>query len=76
MDCHRHIDSISISCPFSILWGSGQFFYKNGVFLSLKINFIPTYSANPDEMQPYAAFYLSLICLPKNWFIHIQNKMG
>ena len=32
-------------------------------FLSLKIDFVLTNSADPDEMPPFAAFYLGLRCL-------------
>ena len=34
-------------------------------FLSLKIVLILANSADPDEMQHYAAFFLGLHCLPK-----------
>ena len=37
---------------------------KNIIFLSLKIDFVLANSANPDEILPYAAFYLGLHCLP------------
>ena len=43
----------------------------------LKIVFILTNSADPDEMPPYAAFHLGLHCLPfKYWFTVIQNEKG
>ena len=31
-------------------------------------------SADPDEMQPYAAFHLGLHCLPMYLFRGIQNE--
>ena len=34
------------------------------------------YSADPDEMLPYAAFHLGLRCLPKYLFTSIQNEKG
>ena len=59
-------------CPFCNLKVAGQ----NYVFLSLKIAFILANCADPDEMQPYAAFHLSLHCLPKNLLTSIQNEKG
>ena len=35
-------------------------FLNYDVFMSLKIGFTLANSADPDEMQPYAAFYLDL----------------
>ena len=37
----------------------------NMIFLSLKINFVLAYSADPDEMLHNAAFHLGFHCLPK-----------
>ena len=42
----------------------------------MKIVFILANSADPDEMQPYTAFHLSLHCLPKYLLIGIQNGKG
>ena len=42
--------------------------------MSLKIVFISADSADPDEMLHYAAFHLSLHCLPKYLFISILNN--
>ena len=50
-----------------ILRGHRLYFLKN-VFLSRKIDFVLTKSADPDEMPHYAAFHLGLHCLPKNLF--------
>ena len=36
--------------------------FKNIAFLSLKIDFVSANSAEPDEMQHYAAFHLGLHC--------------
>ena len=41
-----------------------------------KIVFMLVNSADPDEMQLYATFHLSLHCLPKYLFMGIQNEMG
>ena len=46
------------------------------VFLSLKIVFILANSADPDEMQHYAAFYLGLHCLQKYQFRGFQYTKG
>ena len=35
-----------------------------------------TNSADPGEMQPYAAFHLDLHCLPKYLFRGFQNTKG
>ena len=44
------------------------------VFLSLKVIFIIPNSADPDETQYYAAFYLGLHCLPKYQSCGFQYK--
>ena len=38
------------------------------------VAFILANSADPDEMQHYAALHLGLHCLAKNPFICIQNE--
>ena len=43
-------------------------------FISLKIVFMLANSAYPDEMPPYAAFYLGLHCLPKYLFTATRNE--
>ena len=54
-----HIDTISpLSCHV-------QNFLNYDVFLSLRVVLTLANSADPDEMQLYAAFYLGLHCLPK-----------
>ena len=40
-------------------------FLNNDVFLSLKVVVISANSADPNEMQHYAAFHLGLHWLPK-----------
>ena len=35
------------------------------LFMSLTVDLIFANSADPDEMQQYAAFHLGLHCLPK-----------
>ena len=37
---------------------------KQNIFLSLKIDFVLTNSADPDKMPPYALFHLGLQCFP------------
>ena len=68
MDFHIHIDTISMGLPIVYLRGSPVEFSKlcvsvtKGCFnLFLKL----ANSADPDEMQHYAAFHLGLSCLPK-----------
>ena len=39
--------------------------YKTIIYLSLKINFVLTNSAGPDEIPDDAAFHQGLHCLPK-----------
>ena len=40
-------------------------YFKNIVFPSLKIFIVRANSADPDEMQQYAAFHLGLHCFSK-----------
>ena len=47
------------------LRGHRQNFPNYDVSLSLKVVLILANSADPDEMQHYAAFHLGLHCLPK-----------
>ena len=49
----------------STLRGCRYNFLNINVFLSLKCLLIEANSADPDEMQPYAAFHQGLHCLPK-----------
>ena len=42
--------------------------------MSLKITFISANRADPDEMPPYVAFHLGLLCLPKYPYTGIQNE--
>ena len=44
---------------------TGYVFQQNIVSLSLKMDLVLANSADPDEMQHDAAFYLSLHCLSK-----------
>ena len=57
MDFHICIDTISMGLPIV------KNFLNYDVFLSLKIVLILANSADPDEMQYYAAFHLGLHCL-------------
>ena len=57
-----HIDTTSMGLP--ILYFKGpQVEVSYDVFLSLKVVLILANSADPDEMQHYAAFLLGLHCL-------------
>ena len=55
----------------------GQNFLKYDVFfLFLRVVLIYANSAEPDEMQLYAAFHLGLQCLPKFPFRGFQYTKG
>ena len=78
---YKHIDTISMGwciyvwdIPLHALRGHRPKFLNYNVFLSIKIVFILANSEAPDEMTPYAAFYLGLYYLPKNQFNDIQNE--
>ena len=51
-------------------------FLNYDVFLSLKSVLILANSADPDEMQHYAAFHLGLRCLPKYPFMGFPYAKG
>ena len=56
--------------------GHSENFLNNDVFLSLKVIVISTNSADPDEIQHYAAFHLGLHCLlkyPSRGFQHTKG---
>ena len=59
--------------PPSPLGFTGPNFY---VFLSLKTVLTSAKSADPDEMQHYAAFHLGLHCLSKYPFRGFWNSKG
>ena len=63
MDFPTHIDTISIRLPILYFKGSQIEFSK-----FLKVVLILVKSADPDEMQLYAAFHLGLRCLPTYLF--------
>ena len=44
--------------------------------MSLKFVLTLANSADTDEMPPYAAFHLGLLCLLKNLFTGIHNEEG
>ena len=46
------------------------------VFLSLKIDFVLTNSADPDEMGHHSTFHLGFHCLPKYPFRGFRFKKG
>ena len=61
-----HIDTISMGLPILYFKGSHvDFFLNNDVFLSLNVVLILLNSADPHEIQLYAAFHMGLHCLPK-----------
>ena len=49
---------------------------KNIVLLSLKINFVLSNSADPDEMPQFVAFHQGLHCLQKYPFRGFQSSKG
>ena len=49
---------------------------KRIVFLSLKINFVLSNSADPDEMLLYVTFHLGLHGLPKYLFMDFRAPEG
>ena len=51
-------------------------FSKSNILQSLKIFFNSANSAEPDEMQHYAAFHLGLHCLPWYPFRGFQESIG
>ena len=53
-----------------------NFFLNYNVFLSLKFVVILANSADPDEMQHYAAFHLGIHCLAKYPFRDFQYTKG
>ena len=50
-------------------------FLNYDVFIPLTRLFILANGTDPDEMAPYATFYLGLHCLPRYLFTGIQNEM-
>ena len=68
MDFPIHIDTIIMGLPIVYFKGSQIKFSELWSFLSLKIVLILANSADPNEMQHYAAFHLGLHCLPKYKF--------
>ena len=71
MDFDTHIDTISMG-PHIVYFN----FLNYQVSLSLKVVLILANSADPDEMQHYAAFHLGLHCLPKYPFRGFQYTKG
>ena len=62
MDFPIHNDTkVAISMGLPILYLKGS---QVDVFLPLKVVLILANSADPDEIQHYAAFHLGLHCLP------------
>ena len=49
---------------------------QNIAFLSLKIGFVFSNTAEPDEMPLYATFHLGLQCLPKYRFMGFRSSKG
>ena len=71
MDFPIHIDTISMGQLF-LHFKRSQVECLNDVFLSLKVVLILANSADPYEMQHYAAFHLCLHCLSKYLFRGFQ----
>ena len=72
MDFPIHIDTISMGMSIVYFKGSLVEFSKLSLYLSLEVVLILAKSADPDEMQHYAAFHLGLHCLPKHPFRGFQ----
>ena len=64
---------ISIGLPIVTFKGN---FLNYDVFQSLKVVLTLSNSADPDEMQHYAAVHLGLHCLPKYPFRGFQYTKG
>ena len=64
MDFPIHIDTISMELPIVTFKGLMSKLLNYDVFLSLNFVLTLANSAEPDEMQPHAAFHLGLYCLP------------
>ena len=58
------------------LRGKGLNFLNYNVLLSLRVVLILANSADPDEMQLYAAFHLGIPCLLNYPFRGFQNTKG
>ena len=71
MDFPIHFDTISMGLPILYLKG-----FLIIVSLSLKVVLILANSADPDEMQHYAAFHLGLTCLAMYPFRSFQYTLG
>ena len=76
MDFPLYIDTISMGLPIVYFRGLQVGISNYNVVLSLKVVFILANNADPDEMQPYAAFHLGLHCLPKYLFRGFQYTKG
>ena len=72
VDFPIHIDKINMGLPIVFFKGSQVKFSKCDVFLSVRVVLILANSADPDQMQHYAAFHLGLHCLPKYLFSGFQ----
>ena len=68
-----HIDTRSVGLPIMYDRDLRLYFLNYDVFLSLKIVLNLANSAEPDEMQHYAAFHLGLHCLQKYSFRGFPN---
>ena len=67
-----HMDTISMGLPIVYFKGHRKNYLIYDVFLFLKVVLILANSADPDEMQHYAAFHLGLHCLPTYSFRGFQ----
>ena len=67
-----YVDKMSMGLPIVHFKGSLVEYPKYNVFLSLNVVLILANSADPDEMQHYAAFLLGLHFLPKYRFRGFQ----
>ena len=69
---HTYLIQLVWDCHFCTLRGHLYNFLNYDVFLSLKVVLILANSAEPNEMQHYAAFHLGLHYLPKYLFRDFQ----
>ena len=76
MDFPTHIDTIGMGLPIMYFKGSQVELSKLGC-ISVHENYLfLANSADPDEMQHYAAFHLGLHCLPNFPFGGFQYTKG
>ena len=72
-----HITFVTVRSGWSIAYIEGsRVINLKKLFLSLKIDFVLAYRADPDEMPHYAAFHLGLRWLTKFPFVGFYSIIG